>query len=236
MKTRLLALTLLTLPLFAMADEPAPPTRSLDVSGVTAVRIVGEASAIALTTAEGEPFVATLGGKRTGWFANWYSNWFYNDCRTSSRMDVEGTTLTVEARPSSWLEPSDCRVELAANVAKGVSVAVEQAASQVRLAGDFSALSLDAKAADFALDGHAVSIRLKGDALRSTLAFDRTDGNETIAVDAHSLDLSLGFAPGTRISYDVDAKAAMVDSALPNTAGAKPSIAIKGEFVRAAIR
>ncbi len=236
MKARLLALMLLTIPLFAMADEPAQPTQSLDVSSVIAIRIVGEASAISLTTSEGGPFVATLSGKRTGWFANWYSSWFYNDCHTSSRMGIEGTTLTVEARPSSWLEPSDCKVELKANVAKGVSVSIEQAASQVWLVGDFSALSLDNKAADFTLDGHAMSVRLNSDALRSHLAFERTEGNETIAIVAHSLDTSFGFTPGTQISYDVDANAAMVDSALPNTTGAKPSIAIKGEYVRAAIR
>ena len=236
MKTRLLVLMLLALPLYAMADEPTQPTQSLDVSSVTAIRIMGEASAIHMTTAKSGPLVATLGGKRTGWFANWYSSWFYNDCRMSSRMFIEGTTLTVEARPSSWLEPSDCRVELKANVAKGISVAIEQAASQVRLVGDFSALSLDTKAADFTLDGHAASVRLNGDALHSHLAFDRTEGNETIAIVAHSVDTSFGFARGTRISYEVDADAAMVDSALPNTIGARPSIAIKGEFVRAAIR
>lgn len=236
MKARLFALMLFTLPQFTMADEPAQPTQSLDVSNVTVVRIVGEASAIALTTTEGGPFVATLSGKRTGWFANWYSSWFYNDCRTSSRMGIEGTTLTVEARPSSWLEPSNCQVELNANVAKGTSVAIEQAASQVRLTGDFSDLSLDTKAADFTLDGHAASVRLNSDALRSHLVFSRTQGNETIAIVAHSLDTSFGFVPGTQISYDVDANAAMVDSALPNTAGARPSIAIQGEYVRAAIR
>ncbi|MBB4000668.1 hypothetical protein [Aureimonas pseudogalii] len=236
MNARLLAAMLMTIPLLALADEPTQPTGGLDVSGVTAIRIVGEASSIDLTTIEGEPLVATLSGQRTGWFAHWYSSWFYYDCRTSSRMAIEGTTLTVEARPSSWLEPSDCRVELKANVKEGVSVAVEQAASQVRLAGEFSTLALDAKAADFTLEGHAASVRLKGDALRSHLTFARTDGNETIAIAGHSLDTSLRFVPGTQISYEVNATAAMVDSSLPNTVGAKPSIAIQGQYVRAAIR
>ncbi|MBB4000848.1 hypothetical protein [Aureimonas pseudogalii] len=185
------------LPLFAMAGEPAPPTGNLDVSGVTAIRIVGEASSINLTTIESEPLTATFSGQCTGWFANWYSSWFYNDCRTASRMAIEGTTLTVEARPSSWLEPSDCRVELKANMKEGISVAVEQAASQVRLAGEFSTLVLNAKAAAFTMEGHAASVRLKSDALRSHLTFARTEKNETIVIAAHSLDTSLAFPPGT---------------------------------------
>ncbi|KQT64362.1 MULTISPECIES: hypothetical protein [unclassified Aureimonas] len=236
MKARLLAAMLVAIPLFAMADEPAQPTTSLDVSGVTAIRIVGEASSIDLTTIEGEPLIATLGGQRIGWFAHWYSNWFYNDCRTSSRMAIAGTLLTVEAGPSSWLEPSDCRVELKANMKGGVSVAVEQAASQARLTGEFSTISLVAKAADFTLGGHAASVRLRSDALRSHLTFARTEGNETIAIAAHSLNTSLAFPPGTRISYEASAATAMVDSSLPNTVGAKPSIVIEGQYVRAAIR
>lgn len=236
MKTRLLALILTAVPLAASAGGPSEPTKVLDVSGVTAIRFVGDASTISLTTAEDAPLEATLGGRRSGWFANWYSSWFYNDCRTASRMHIEGTTLTVEAGPSSWLDPSDCKVEFAANARKGVSVSVEQAASQVRLAGDFSTLSLEAEAADLTLEGHATTVRLDGKALRSHLTFARSEGDETIAIAGHSLDTYVGFAPGTQISYDVDASAALVDSSLPNTAGAKPSITIEAEYVRAVIR
>lgn len=242
MKTRLpaLALALVAVPLcampYAMAGDDVRPVQRLDVSDVTTLRIVGEATAISVTTVEGEPLEATLDGRRTGWFAKWYSSWFYNDCRTSSRMEIEGKTLTLDARPPASLEPSNCQVALTANVRGGTAIVVEQAASQVRLSGDFSTVALDAKAADVALDGHAASVRLSGDALRSRLDFSRTDGNETIAISAHALDASLSFPPGTRISYGVDAVAAMLDSSRPNTPGAKPSISITGAYARVAIR
>ena len=238
MIARLAALVLVSIPLAALAADPQPQPQAqvLDLSAVTAVRITGEAGSVALTTIEGDAPQARLGARRVGWFATWMSSWFYGDCRSESRMAIEGATLTVEMRPGSWLEPSDCRVELTANLRRGAAVTVEQRASQVRLDGEFSAFSLDAKAADVTLDGHAASVSLSGEAMRSHLTFDRTEGNETIAMKARSLDTYLGFAPGTAISYGVKAGAALVDSALPDTPGSRPSIAITGDYVRATIR
>lgn len=236
MKTLLTALILLAPSLSAIADDTDQPTQRLDLSNVTAIRITGEASSISLTTTESEPYQATLGGTRSGWFAKWYSSWFYTDCRTSSRMHIENTTLYVEASPTSWLEPSDCKVEFKASVRKETSVTIEQAASKVDLTGDYSAISLDNKAADFTLNGYARSVDLRGDALRSHLRFERASKGEAIRIAGNSLDASLTFTSGTQIRYRVDALAAMVDSALPNTPQADTSVEIKGQYVRATIR
>ena len=46
---------------------------------------------------------------------------------------------------------------------------------------------------------------------------------------------TLRFVQPTTISYLVEATASFVDSALPNTPGAKPSITIRGEMLRARI-
>ncbi|UDF29607.1 UNVERIFIED_ORG: hypothetical protein LHK14_19165 [Roseateles sp. XES5] len=235
MKARIVALFFFAAPFCAVAEEPVQPI-DLNLSSVTAVTITGEASSIALTTTEDEPYQATLGGVRSGWFAKWYSSWFYTDCRTSSRMRIENTTLHVDAGSVSWLEPSDCKVEFKANVRKGTSISIEQAASQVSLAGDFSMVSLDNKAADVTLNGYAESIELRGDAIRSHLTYRQTRNSETIEITGRALDTYLGFVSGTQISYKVDAVAAMVDSSLPNTTDAKPSVTIKGQYVRATIR
>ena len=236
MKTVLIALILLAPSPSAIAEDAAQPTQRLDLSTVTEIRITGEASSISLTTTESEPYQATLGGTRSGWFAKWYSSWFYTDCRTSSRMHIENSTLYVEASPAGWLEPSDCKVEFKANVRKETSVAIAQAASQVDLAGDYSAVSLDNKAADFTLNGYAKSIDLRADAIRSHLGFDRARTGDAIRIAGRSLDASLAFASDTQVSYRVDAVAAMVDSSLPNTPGADTSVEIKGQYVRATIR
>lgn len=222
--------------LSASLDEGSPTEPALDLSAVTAIRITGDASAIDLTTRDGEPYTVTLGGKRSGWFAHWTSIWSNTDCRTESRMSVKDTTLFVDASTSSWLDTAACRVELRGNVREEVSVSIEQAASQVKLVGDFSAIALDNKAADVTLEGHAGSVQLKAAALRSHLNFKRTEANETVLIAAVSQDSYLSFAADTAISYSVEAKAAMVDSALPNAVGARPWVVLRGDYVRATIR
>ncbi|NDV87716.1 hypothetical protein GTW51_13500 [Aurantimonas aggregata] len=234
MKTALTIAVLLAATPFALAGDDG--RQSLDVSSVTAIAVTGDASVIDLKTAPDGPFVATLAGRRTGWFARWYSSWSTADCRPSSRMRLDGTTLVVDVTSSSWFDLSDCTVELIATVRPQASVSVAQAASQVKLTGDFSTVTLDNEAADFALDGHAAEIALKSKALRSHLTFDKTRQSETVSIDAEALDVDLAFVAGTAISYTVTAAASMVDSALANTPGAKPAIDIRGQFVRASIR
>ncbi len=234
MTARWIALLLLAAPLPAAADEVT--SERLDLSEVTAIRITGDASAISLTTHANQPYEATLGGERTGWFAKWYSSWFDHACSTASHMRIDNGTLYVDTQPASWLEPESCRVRFTANVRKDSLVAIAQKAAEVKMTGDFSAVSFDGGATDFALTGHADSIDLAASQMRSTLSFDRTEGRETIALAAQSHDVRLTFAPGTRIDYAVDAVAAMVDSALPKTPGARPDITVKGQFVRVTIR
>lgn len=231
MKTALAALVLTALP--AVAASESDDTQRLDLSAVTGISVTGDASSIVLTTGDG-PHQATLSGRRSGWFSRWYSALFGSDCRSAGRMSIEGGTLAVDVG-TPWPDPSECVVELTANLPKASTVTIRQAATQLSLDGDFSAVSLDSKAADVTFRGHAGAVVLKGDALRSNLTFDRVDNTETIALDARALDARLGFVSGTKVSYKVDAAAALVDSALANTAGAKPSIDIKASLLRARI-
>ena len=210
--------------------------KTLDLAGVTAIVITGEASSVKLTTSGAKPYQATIDGRREGWFAGWYSSWFANDCRTASDMKREDSTLRIDVAPSSWLDPSDCRVEINANIQPESSVSIDQAALQANMTGNFSTIAITGKAADVSLDGHASSIDLQGEALRVNLAYGSIRQDETIAIAGKALDATLTFGPQVPISYSVTASASFVDSSLANTAGAKPSVVIKGDFVRATIR
>jgi len=115
-------------------------------------------------------------------------------------------------------------------------VSIDQAALQANMAGNFSAIAITSKAADVSLVGHASTIELKGDALKANLAFISVRQDENIGITGKALDATLSFAQGVAISYSVTATASFVDSTLSNTVGAKPSVVIKGDFVRATIR
>lgn len=128
------------------------------------------------------------------------------------------------------------RCAFSANLPKNLDVGIDQHALDARLSGDYRGIRIDGNAADFALDGYASSIYISGDAVRTEIRFERTYNNETIQLNSHALDASLSFGKDAVISYAVDAKASFIDSKRENTPGAKPSIDIKGEFVRATIR
>ena len=225
---------------FASAALTSPASgdagKTLDLAGVNAVVISGEASSVRLTTSASAPYQATIGSRREGWFARWYSSWFANDCSLASDMKLEASTLRIDVAPSSWLDPSDCRVEINANIQPESSVSIDQAALQANMAGNFSTIAITSKAADVSLDGHASTVDLKGDALKANLAFGSVRQDENIAITGKALDATLSFGRGVAISYSVTATASLVDSALASTAGAKPSVVIKGDFVRATIR
>ena len=210
--------------------------KTLDLAGVSAVIISGEASSVRLSTSASAPYQATIGSRREGWFARWYSSWFANDCSLASDMKLEASTLRIDVAPSSWLDPSDCRVEINANIQPESSVSIDQAALQASMAGSFSTIAISSKAADVSLDGHASTVELKGDALRANLAFGSVRQDENIAITGKALDATLSFGKGAAISYSVTATASFVDSTLSNTVGARPSVVIKGDFVRATIR
>ena len=225
---------------FASAALASPASgdagKTLDLAGVSAVIISGEASSVRLTTSASGPYQATIGSRREGWFARWYSSWFASDCSLASDMKLEASTLRIDVAPSSWLDPSDCRVEINANIQPESSVSIDQAALQASMAGSFSTIAISSKAADVSLDGHASTVELKGDALRANLAFGSVRQDENIAITGKALDATLSFGKGAAISYSVTATASFVDSTLSNTVGAKPSVVIKGDFVRATIR
>lgn len=210
--------------------------KTLDLAGVNAVVISGEASSVRLTTSASAPYQATIGSRREGWFARWYSSWFANDCSLANDMKLEASTLRIDVAPSSWLDPSDCRVEISANIQPESSVSIDQAALQASMVGSFSTIAINSKAADVSLDGHASTVELKGDALRANLAFGSVRQDENIAITGKALDATLSFGKGVAVSYSVAATASFVDSTITNTAGAKPSVVIKGDFVRAIIR
>jgi len=214
---------------------------SLDTTDVTRVEVTGESSSLKLTTAADMPYRAIAEGRRSGWFSRWYSSWFFDDCPSSTDMRIEGSTLRVDVRPPAWSSPtwfglSDCVNEIRINLPKEGTVAIRQQATQVRLTGDYAAIALAARAADVALDGHATTIDLRGTAMRAHIAFDAVRQDETITIAAQSLDTDLDFRKAGPISYTVAAKAALVDSALANTPGAKPALSIEADYVRATIR
>ena len=67
----------------------------------------------------------------------------------------------------SWFGLSDCVNEIRINLPKEGTVAIKQDALQARLSGDYAAITLAARAADVALDGHATAIDLRGAAMRA---------------------------------------------------------------------
>lgn len=105
----------------------------------------------------------------------------------------------------------------------------------MRLSGDFSDLRVDSDAGDFAFTGHAAKIAVSGAALRAQLAFERVINTEEIRISGQMLDATVRFLVPTPVSYGVEAVASYVNSALPNTPGAKPDIRITGEMARVRI-
>ena len=69
--------------------------------------------------------------------------------------------MRIDVAPTSWLDPSDCTVEITANIQPESSVSIDQAALQANMAGSFSTIAVTSKAADVSLDGHASSVDLQ---------------------------------------------------------------------------
>lgn len=210
--------------------------QSLDTSDVTAVVVTGSASSVTLSTVATKPYQATLDSRRSGWFAHWYSSWFFNDCPATASMRVEAATLYVDVPPAGFLDRSDCTTEIRANLRRETAVTVNQAAAEVRLVGDYAAVTLIAQAADLSLDGHATTINVEGEAVRTRFTFQTVRQTETVDISAKELDTYLDFGGDTKINYAVTAKASWVDSSLANSPDAKPKVTITGDFVRATIR
>jgi hypothetical protein len=208
----------------------------LDVSSIRSIVIRGDASSIKISANRDEPYRAETQGRRDGWFTGWYSSWFFNGCEDESRMQIDGTTLTIAVASSRWFDLSDCTPEVLANIPPGGSVQVDQQAVMARFDGDFSSLGLTTRAADVTLQGHASAVKIDGTAVRAHLVYDTLADNETIDVNARSVDSYLGFGKDVPVDYTVSAKASLIDSARPSVAGAKPVVTIRAEYARTTIR
>ena len=227
----ILLFTTLT-PVAAKADSINP----LDMSTIKQVTITGENSRVDFTTTETAPYIATITGTRTSWLASWYSSWFSSSCDTKTTTEIRDQSLTIHVIDSPLLSLSDCEVRITVNLPKDGDINIDQQALLARFTGDYRSIHINGNAADFSLDGYVSKLDIKGHAVRSDVRLDRTNSNETIRLDSHALDATFSFLKGTPISYAVDSKASFIDSKLVSTPGAKPSIDIRSEYVRATIR
>lgn len=209
----------------------------LALDGIDALDLRGDASKITVTTRPDAPLRAELSGRRSGWGAVWHSSWFSDRaCAPEGSMRLEGRTLIVDTGNRShglfWSDWSDCTPDLTVNLAPNSQVTIAQAATSASLTGSFSRVDVNAEAGDIAFDGHADALAMSGAALRVRLAYRSVANNEIIRLTGQMMDASLKFLVPTAISYLVEAGASLVDSALPNTPGAKPEIIVKGEMLR----
>lgn len=230
MKTLFLILAvLLAGGVLARADD-----RRLDLSGIERVEIAGDAAMVRLTARPGVGAQARLTERRIGWFARWYSSWFFNDCRTGSRLWVEGTVLHVEAHSPSLLESSDCAVELIASLPPEVSVEITLAAVDARLEGRFAALDTQTRAGDLTLTGAVERIDLRGAALRARL--DLSDAPRRVNLAVGSLDAEITLPAQASVGWQVDAKAALVDTTRANDRDGATQLRVAADYLRLAIR
>lgn len=222
--------------LIRASDQISGP---IDLAGVTRLEVTGAASDISISTVEDGATEAVLSGTRRGWGAIWRSGWFAGDCAGQASMRRDGETLRVDMGERGgffgWNDGDDCTLTLSAQLQPEASVSIRQNAARIQLSGDFAEIRVDSDAGDFALTGHAASVVVAGAALRARLAFERVLNTEEIRISGQMLDATVRFLVPTPISYGIEAVASFVDSALPNTPGAKPDIRIKGEMARVRI-
>lgn len=228
-----LAILLLACPPTQAAEEAA----SLDLSGVTQVQVSGDASVIRLTASPGQTHRASASAVRTGWFGRWWlSSWFYEDCRSQTRMWLDGDKLMLDAGSAWSFGPGECRVEFTADLPSDVSVTIDQQASDIHLSGAFASVHLAGQAADLSFSGTASSMELRARALRANLVFNPSAAPTTTLLDSDALDLSVRYTDATSIHYEVRASAALVDSSRPDVPDAATRLLVTANYVRATIR
>ncbi|PZQ83898.1 MAG: hypothetical protein DI549_06300 [Ancylobacter novellus] len=213
MKTLFLALAVL---LVGTALARADDTR-LDLSHVERVEISGDAASVRLTARPGGPFQARLVERRSGW--------------------LEGAVLRVEARTPSMFEASDCVVELTADLPPDVSVRIDLAAVQARLDGAFAAFDTQARAGDISVVGTVERVDLRGAALRAQLDLGEAAPPAPRAVNlaVGSLDAEVTLPARATVGWQVDAKAALVDTARANDRDGATQIRVSADFLRLSI-
>ncbi len=232
---------ILSIPLFFMTLLSAfggsiTPGETFDITAIRSIVIRGDSSSIRITTDAGRPYEAVTTGRRIGWFSSWYSNWFFNACKDESRVQIDGTSMTIDVAVSAWSDIGDCAPDVSANVPAGASVKIDQHAFMARLDGNFSSFRTSGNAADISLDGHASEVDISGTAVRANLTYASIARDEKIGIEATSLDATLGFGADVPVDYTVTAKASLVDAEKPSVPGAKPQVTIRGDYVRARIR
>ncbi len=214
----------------------AENTTSLNANNITAVEITGDASRLELSTKDTEPFSATTNSIATGWFSRWYSSWFSGSCESGTTMNLVDRTLSISVASTPWLSNSECEVSIRANVPKNTNIGIRQNALLAKLTGDFGAIHISSNAADVSLEGYASGLDVSGNAIKTDVRYERSNQDETIRLNSNALDAYFSFGADTPISYTVNAMASFIDSKRHNTPGAKPSLDIRGAFVRATIR
>ena len=209
-------------------------------SSITQVRKHGAAGVAHISTRADGPFGAQLNTRSVGWGRFWRSAWASETCTELGTLEVEGSTLHVtmpsQAHGWGWWGEPECTPELQAQLPQGISVEVSQQASRLVLDGDFATVAIESRAGDVALRGHASALTLSGSALRAQVEYTQVRRNETIAFQGQAMDIDLQMPPATPIHYQVEAHASLINSSLPNTPGALPSITVRGDMVRATIR
>ncbi|MDH6233396.1 hypothetical protein M2281_004007 [Mesorhizobium soli] len=233
-KASLLSLVLVAPLLAAGTAHAKPAPKTLDLPSVSDVRIDSPAGELKLTTTSGEPNRATIEVREPGSGVT-PSDKYFEDCMALVSANVEGKALVISIAPAPSSELANCSFKIDANVLPKGNVNIKQNALEATLDGDFGSVNTDTNAIRMQLDGHITQLGMKSQAVDTDLAYKRIDQNETISIDSKAINAAMDFG-GAPISYSVEGIASAIDSELPNTPGAKPSIKLKAVSVHAVIR
>jgi len=234
MTKRSLLPLLLAAPLLAAAPAHAKPTKALDLpNDLAKVRIDSPAGEVTLTTATDEPYRATIAARERG---SKSSESYLAACQALVSAKVQGNALIIEVASPASSDLNDCSYEIVANIPAKADVSIKQHGLQASLNGEFNSVNTDTDAVKLLFEGHATDLAMKSQAVDADISFTQVNHDETIDIDSKALSATLDFGDAKPISYSVDGVASWVDSQLPNTPGAKPSIRLKAMSVRATIR
>lgn len=236
MKTVLL-LAALVLIAGACSRAPAEPGPALDgLDRIARVEITGDAAAVHLTARAGGVHEARLTARRSGFFSGWWSSWLGPGCRSGGRLWVEGEVLHVAIAAPGWGDAADCEVELTATLPPDASVAVALPAAELRLAGAFAALDVDAAAADVSLAGSVGRVDLRGAAMRARLDLANGPAPERLRFAVGSLDAAVELPASAPVGWRVEAKASLLDTQRVNAPDAPTRLEVRADFLRFSLR
>ncbi|PWJ83703.1 hypothetical protein C7441_10895 [Pseudaminobacter salicylatoxidans] len=222
-------------PLLVAAPAHAKPApKAVDLSkSVTDVRIDSPAGEVTITTATGQPYRASIRARESGSNS---SDSFLEACQALASIGVQGAALVVKVAPSTSSDLDDCSYDINANIPANADVAIRQYGLQASLNGDFKSVTTRTNAVRLLLQGHATALSMESQAVDADISFAQVNHNETIDISSKALNATLDFGGAQPISYSAEGVASWVDSQLPSTPGAKPSIRLKAMSVRATIR